>query len=331
MSPPCCDTNRTTATPPSPSSQAQLIALPPLQIGEPSYLAQRTKFSNFGNRTISKWINAGDVDFDREEEEWEVGSNSSSLGSTFWERDEVALTEEEEKEKEEEEEENEGDGEEEEEEEKLLRMIRVKPGVLQEKEQAALPTAEFESSHHGTDVSLVTSSPSAQVFSPELSIRELGRRVTHDDTSQDFKTCLAMVQSMMLPRDVAKLQKEDKVMGCPPEIGGKISAREEALEQFKEGLKETTVLDGELKRKEEELTAFTEELNKKDGEIAVLRQVPPGPVYHRVNYRSWNWTDDFYVMMQPRLKLMKNIFQLLQSRWARKAILLNNVKYFNNE
>ena len=42
----------------------------------------------------------------------------------------------------------------------------------------------------------------------KLALGELSRKVTHDDTSRVFETCLAIMHAVMLPHDVVELHKE---------------------------------------------------------------------------------------------------------------------------
>ena len=70
-----------------------------------------------------------------------------------------------------------------------------------------------------TGKSWADGSPSTSIFAldlwnPELSVRELGRQLTYNNTSWNFEIYLAIVQAIILSRDIIELQKEDEVMTC---------------------------------------------------------------------------------------------------------------------
>ncbi|GFZ02465.1 hypothetical protein Acr_15g0010730 [Actinidia rufa] len=105
---------------------------------------------------------------------------------------------------------------------------------------------------------------------PEKGITGQVRRVTQDDMARDFETCLAVAQATMLPRDVTKLQKEDELMTCS------LTHEKKMLRRTEEGLEAAAALEGEVKRKGEELAVAAEELSKRQREVADLRQVAQG-------------------------------------------------------
>ncbi|GFY96822.1 hypothetical protein Acr_11g0011280 [Actinidia rufa] len=67
------------------------------------------------------------------------------------------------------------------------------------------------------------------------------------------------------------------------------------LNDLKKAKKKVTVLEGELRKKEDELVVTVDELKKKDGVTDVLHQVAHDLVYQSVYDHGWNKADDLYV------------------------------------
>ena len=64
---------------------------------------------------------------------------------------------------------------------------------------------------------------------------------------------------------------------------------------LKKAQKKTTILEGKLRKRDEELTTAAEELKKKKGDIIGLQQVTHDSIYQPFFYRGWNRADDFYI------------------------------------
>ncbi|GFZ19766.1 hypothetical protein Acr_28g0004710 [Actinidia rufa] len=174
-------------------------------------------------------------------------------------------------------------------------------GIDKEKGQD-VSTSHKRSSKTGKSLavgSASTPTSAPDFWNPELSIEELGCCVTHDDNSRDFEACLVVAQAAMLPRDVTEFKKEDGVMVCSKSIMKNLQREKKGSYDLMKAQTKATILEGELRKEEEDLIVATEELKKKRASTG-----SHGPIYQQEldvppNHLVWSATRPPVAYLDP--------------------------------
>ncbi|GFY85767.1 hypothetical protein Acr_04g0005050 [Actinidia rufa] len=160
------------------------IALSHLQILEPTDLTQCAQSSSSSDRAISNWINVEATEFAREEEKKETEEEDEGEEAEVKKGEEAISS---------------------------GNLASTDPILVLSSDDEAIEKALWDEHELGCLLPLYPDF-SSQAWTLELSIQELSRRVTLEDSFLDFETYLVVMQATMLPRDIAELQKKDGVM-----------------------------------------------------------------------------------------------------------------------